>query len=75
MNNRLLAKLVLQEGKAPSVRGLSAEENPVLKKGKPLVIRGLHVKHFSLSAKVFFTNGIIAYHITGHTAHDDFSIF
>jgi hypothetical protein len=26
---RLLAKLVLQEGKAPRARGLSAEENPV----------------------------------------------
>jgi hypothetical protein len=28
--NRLLAKLILQEGKAPRVRGRSAEENPVL---------------------------------------------
>jgi hypothetical protein len=28
--NRLLVKLILQEGKAPKVRGHSAEENPVL---------------------------------------------
>jgi len=28
--NRLLAKLILQEIKAPKVRGHSAEENPVL---------------------------------------------
>jgi len=27
---RLLAKLILQEGKAPRVRGRSAEESPVL---------------------------------------------
>jgi hypothetical protein len=30
LENRLLAKLILQGGKAPRVRGRSAEENPVL---------------------------------------------